>query len=139
MRTPFRTRRRGLVLIETTVTLAVLLAAIAIGLTTFRQALLQRRVAEQRAAAREVVALTLERLRALDSSALPAPGVAAPLPLPPFLAASLPSARCELTVEPVKDQERLRRLRVTVRWGRAGPAGGGQEMESAEAIRGDSP
>jgi len=110
-------RPRGFTIVELTVALFVLLVAITVGMTAWSQALVNRTLYERRAAAREAVALTLERVRALELAALPQPGQQADVPLPQGLAPSLRNARCVLATEAVAGARSLVRVRVTVRWG----------------------
>ena len=91
-------RAAGFAFIEIFVALSVLMTAMAIGVMAFNQATANRRLREKHDAAREAVALSLERIRALDTTALPKPGETLDLGVPPHLKSALPGATCVLKI-----------------------------------------
>jgi type II secretory pathway pseudopilin PulG len=119
---------RGFSLVELGVALAVLMAAIVLAASAFAQAAAQARIHQRRVLAREAVVLGLERLRALDASALPAPGQTTDFGLPPGLPQRLPGATCALTLALLPGEPSLWRARLEVR------VPGCSEVESGEAL-----
>ncbi|MCY3023847.1 MAG: hypothetical protein NTW87_33125 [Planctomycetota bacterium] len=109
-------RARGIILMELAVALTVILVAIGVGITAWGRAVAGKAVHERRAAAREAVALSLERIRALDAALVLPAGQKADIGLPAQLARRLPGGRCELVVSPVSEARDLMRARVEVRW-----------------------
>ena len=89
---------RGFAFIEVFVAILVLMTALTVGMVAFNQATVNRRAREHQNAAREAVALNLERLRALDSASFPKPGESLDLGVPPHLKSALPGATCVLKV-----------------------------------------
>jgi type II secretory pathway pseudopilin PulG len=116
---------RGIVLLEACVTLAIIAAAIALGISAWRQGTDYRRAYERREAAREAVTLALERLRSLDPAALPKAG-SVTIGLPPGYGARLPGGTCEVLTK--EEEGGLLRVRVEVRWT------GAKGVESGETL-----
>ena len=117
-------------LLELTVALSVLMAAMMIGAAAFAQTVAARKLYDRRLAARETVILVFERLRAeLPAKGLPEAAKTREVPLPPALAARLPGGKCELSSSAVATNPHMLRLKLEVRWGP------GDEVESGEMLR----
>ena len=113
---PFPHSRRGFALVELMVAFGVIAIALAIGMMALHTAGSLKRRQDRRTAAREAIEVCLERVRALDRTALPGPGKSAALALPPAIATRLPDGRCTITCEPVEGEARLLRVRLSVGW-----------------------
>ena len=121
-------RARGFSLLELGVALMVLLVAICIAGSALAQATVHDRMLQRRLAAREAVMIGLERVRAMDASALPKVGQTIDFPLPPESARRLPKTTGRLTVSPVENEAALLRVRIEV------TIPGTKEVESGEAL-----
>ena len=118
---------RGFTLFEVGIVLVILMTASALGVSAFVSALAARKCQDRRAAARELVALSLERARALpaESGFLATPATGLALPLPEELSVRLRGARCLLFAKPSPLAPGLMRIQVEVHWSQTeGPEGG---------------
>lgn len=122
-----RRKLAGFVLLELAFGIVVLMTALSIGMMALNQATLGRHLRERRDAAREAVALSLERLRAFRPSALPKVGEKIELGVPPHLKTMLPGGRCTLTISSI-DTAGLVRAHVEVQ------CNGLKQSESGEAV-----
>lgn len=104
---------RGVFMMELMVGLSVIMIALTIGLFAYEQSVLARRARGTRDAARELVSISLERVRAIDAAALPKPGAALDLGVPAYLQSQLAGATCSLNVSDGPAPE-LKRIHVAV-------------------------
>ena len=122
--------RRGMLLFEVIVALAVLMTALSIGLAALGQASAAKKLQAQREAAREALTLALERIRVLAPEAFPKAGEKKDLGLPPLFASRLPGGNCLLSTS-APGQSGVVRARVEVTWRNLR---GGEDCEAGEVL-----
>ncbi|HYG78240.1 MAG TPA: type II secretion system protein [Planctomycetota bacterium] len=124
---------RGFTVLEISVTIGILLVALAVGMSAWAQSRQQRLLLDRRAAAREALLLTLERLRAANAAQLPPDGQKKIIALPPQTDRLLRGASCE--IEALAEPPGLRRIRVSVKWNDTYGPESGDVLVRAEATQ----
>ena len=123
-----RNRQHGFALMELMVALGIVAVAMAIGIVAFHTGRVAQVQQTRRACATSALEIGLERIKALDVSALPQPGKSASFPIHPQIASQLPKAWSRLRCSSVDGHPRLLLLQLKVQWG------GAEESMTAETL-----